>query len=212
MMIDTKNREKNSPSKQRPTGHGIVPNASTVDRFEMYSPIHECPCTDKWQKHISSFSTLKSGTCNPDITDAQTCFDAAADLGLHPVKANMSVSHPELPPGCSVTPTTGGYEIIFNTDPKPTGTCGKPTPKAPTGPPLAQTCNFTGQWMNTDPKSKSVYDFVEVAPNKYSIEQLGKVVASATAAPPSATAPQGTLSGAWGKSTIPAVINTYGAA
>jgi hypothetical protein len=155
MMIDTKNRENNSPSKQRPTGHGVVPNASTVNRFEMYSPIHECPCTDRWEKKISSYSTLKEGSCNPDITDAPTCFNAAAELGLPPVKANMTVSNPTQPVGCSVVATTGGYEIIFNTA-KAGATCGKPPPKPPTGPPLKSACNFTGPfplWVAPPPVS-----------------------------------------------------------
>jgi hypothetical protein len=127
MILDTKNRE-GTGTPQRPTGHGIVPSSSTVGPEEMYSGIHECPCTDKWPKVISSYSTLKSGSCKPDITDAAVCFDAAAELGMSPITQNITVNNPKLPSGCSVTASAGGYEINFNTNPKPTAKCGAPDP------------------------------------------------------------------------------------
>jgi len=130
MILDTKNRE-GTGTPQRPTGHGIVPSSSTVGPQEMYSGIHECPCTDKWPKVISSYSTLYKGTCNPLVTDASTCFDAAAELGLTPVTQNLTVDNAKLPAGCSVTATAGGYETNFNTNQKPTATCGSPVPGAP---------------------------------------------------------------------------------
>jgi len=209
MMIDTKNRALNGTS-QRPTGHGMVPPSSTVNPDQMYSPIHECPCTDKWVKKISSYSTLKSGTCNPEITDAPTCFAAAQELGLKPVKMNSTVSNNVLPPGCSIQATSGGYDIVFNTNAKTAGTCGEPVKSGPTGPPLKSTCNLTGTW--TDLKSKAVFEFKPSGANAYTVLRMGKPTATVTVGAPTVADPQGTVSGKWGEQTIPAVMNTYSAA
>jgi hypothetical protein len=53
-----------------------------------------------------------------------------------------------------------------------------------------------------------IFDFVSTGVNKYNIESMGKVVASMTAAAGTAAAPEGTVNGQWGKSTIPGVMNT----
>jgi len=207
MIIDTKNRGKGGTA-QRPTGHGVVPHGATTGPGQMYSPIHECPCTDKWPKKISSFSTLDSGTCNPEITDAQMCFDAAVELGLKPVTQNKSVSSATAPPGCAVTATAGGYEIVFNSANTTTGVCGKPKSAAPPSPPLSHTCSLSGSWLQTG-KKDVLYQFNMSGPNSYQVLQQGRVVAMVTVAAPSASAPQGTVSGVWGTSTIPAGITTY---
>jgi len=214
MIIDTKNREGGG-TPQRPTGHGVVPNSSTVGPDQMYAPIHECPCTDKWTKHISSFSTLKAGSCAPAILDGATCFGAAAELGLRPVLQNVTINNPKLPAGCSVTATSGGYEINFNTNAKPVVQCGAPATQAPTGPPLKYTCSLNGQWM--DLRNKGVFDVKETAAgsNKYSFLMQGKLAATVTVAAPTAAEPEGTVSGLWGvppkQGTIPGVMNTYSA-
>ena len=205
MIIDTKNRETGG-TQQRPTGHGKVPHAATVGPDQMYSPIHECPCTDKWVKHISSFSTLKEGVCNPDITSAPGCFAAAAELGLKPVTANMTINNVHAPPGCSITATAGGYEIIFNTNAKPTATCGKPA-NTPSGPPLKQPCDLSGQWMQQG--KGGLYDFNMTKPGAYVVSSVGKPVATVTVQAPSAAKPQGTAMGQWGTNQIPADLMTY---
>merc|ERR1711957_748823 len=118
----------------------------------MYSGIHECPCTDKWPKKISSYSTLKAGTCKPMLTVAESCFGAAAELGLSPITQNLTVSNAKLPAGCSVTATAGGYEINFNTDPKPQVECGAPVPNAK--PRVAgRSEDLTNVTLDFDPKS-----------------------------------------------------------
>ena len=99
--------------------------ASNAAPEDMYSGLMECPCTDKWEKVISSYSTLKEGTCQPDITTADDCYTAAQELGLRPAKQNSTVSNAKLPPGCSVAATVGGFDVIFNTA-KSTVTCGDP--------------------------------------------------------------------------------------
>ena len=96
----------------------------------------ECPCTDKWEKVISSYSTLKEGTCQPDITTAEDCYIAAQELGLRPAKQNSTVANPKLPPGCTVTATVGGFDVIFNTA-KSTVTCGDPAKNEKTLPRVA---------------------------------------------------------------------------
>ena len=213
MIIDTRNRESGG-TKQRPTGHGVVPNASTVGPDQMYSPIHECPCTDKWVKHISSFSTLKTGSCNPAILDGATCFAAAAELGLHPVLQNLTVNNPKLPSGCSVTATSGGYEINFNSNAKPAVTCGAPATNAPSGPPITYTCDLEGQWM--DLRSKGIYTVTEaISPggqrqgdNTYIFSMQGRYAANVTVAAPTAAAPEGTVNGIWGTRGVGRGVNS----
>ena len=65
-------------------------------------------------KVISSYSTLESGTCNPQITAGDECFVAGTELGLKPVVRNMTVSSNAYPAGCSAVATAGGFEIVFN--------------------------------------------------------------------------------------------------
>jgi hypothetical protein len=208
MIIDTKNREGGG-TPQRPTGHGIVPNASTVGPDQMYSPIHECPCTDKWTKHISSFSTLKEGSCAPAITDPATCFGAAAELGLHPVTKNATISNPKLPAGCSVSAISGGYEINYNTDAKPVVQCGAP-PAGAAGKVLNYTCDLAGQWM--DIKSKGIFDVKATGvKNQFAFALGGKPAATVTVLAPTAADPEGTVSGMWGKAVIPGNMVTYSA-
>jgi hypothetical protein len=210
MIIDTKNREGGG-TPQRPTGHGIIPNASTVPANQMYSPIHECPCTDKWHKHISSYSTLESGTCNPGITSAKVCFLAAAELGLRPVTANKTISNAKVPAGCSITATQGGYEIIYNTIAKAEVTCGKPA-DTPSGPPRTTTCNLTGTWMSVDTKNPGIFEFVDTGTDAYNISSRGKVVAVGKAIKPSRDAPQGTVSFNWGRGALSGDMLTYSGA
>lgn len=75
----------------------------------------ECPCTDKWVKKLSEFSTLETGTCGAtSVVNPEDCFTAASELGLSPVTTNLTVSSEAYPPHCSVTAVSGGFEIVFN--------------------------------------------------------------------------------------------------
>lgn len=97
-----------------PTRHGIVPPASNVGPEAMYSGLMECPCTDKYPKVISSFSTMEQGNCKAQITQADRCFSAALELGLTPVTQNISTTTTTTPSGCYVTAVSGGFEITYN--------------------------------------------------------------------------------------------------
>lgn len=123
MIIDTMNRDGVPGTKS--TRHGIVPPSSNVGPDAMYSGIMECPCTDKWPKHISSFSTLSSGKCTPEITDAQTCFASPANLGIGPVLTNTTVNDNSRPYGCSVQGVSDGFDVVFNQNTNATMQCGE---------------------------------------------------------------------------------------
>ena len=135
MFIDITNRpefgEPLDPSV--PERHGPVPKNSNVPPSEMYSGMMECPCTDRYLKTFSTCATLQSGVCmdprtkaSTSMQTAQECFDGAASLGMTPAKANKTVTDTTLPPGCSATAVTGGYEISFNSA-KSQVTCGAAT-------------------------------------------------------------------------------------
>lgn len=113
MIIDTANRDgtHGSPS----TRHGVVPTSSNVQPDAMYSGLMECPCTDKWEKHVTSVATKSEGTCAVPVASAEQCFEAAAELGLSPVAANRTESSAASPQGCHVTGVPGGYDVVFNT-------------------------------------------------------------------------------------------------
>jgi hypothetical protein len=174
------------------------------------SGIHECPCTDKWPKKISSFSTLASGVCSPLINTAELCFSAAAELGLAPVVKNVTTAAATIPAGCSVQAVSGGYEIVFNTDTSATATCGAPSTTKASGAPLAKACNVTGQWMNT--KGQGLYTFVSTGAGAYNVTSGGVVSARVKMVNPSVAQPQGGGSGVWGKNTIPFNLLNYTAA
>ena len=150
---------------------------------------------------------MAAGGCS-NITKG---FAAAVELGLSPVTQNKSVSNTNLPPGCSVTATAGGYEINFNTDAKPQAQCGAPAAGA-SGPPIDYTCDLSGQWM--DIKSKGIFVVTPTAnkPNTFTFTQQQKFAASVVVKGPSAGNPQGTVMGTWGKSQIPAQLMNFSAA
>lgn len=108
MIIDTKNRNSTS------TRHGPVPASSNVGPEAMYSGLIECPCTDKYPKQISNFATQNHGVCSKHVTTAESCFAAAAELGLKPVKANLTESSTAHPAGCHVSAVNGGFDVVFN--------------------------------------------------------------------------------------------------
>jgi hypothetical protein len=92
MIIDTANREGDPALGIKSTRHGVVPPTANVGSDAMYNGMMECPCTDKWEKKLASYSTKDSGACVPAVTNAAKCFASATELGLSPVKANMTVN------------------------------------------------------------------------------------------------------------------------
>ena len=92
----------------------------------------ECPCTDRYLKTFSTCATQQTGVCMDPKTKASTvmktstdCFEGAVSLGMTPSKGNKTVNDPTMPPGCSATAVTGGYEISFNSATSKV-TCGAP--------------------------------------------------------------------------------------
>lgn len=65
----------------------------------------ECPCTDKWTKKISEYSTIETGVCKTQVNKAESCFTAAVELGLRPIKANMTVNNDKYPTGRRSVPS-----------------------------------------------------------------------------------------------------------
>jgi len=103
--------------------YGGEPN-QTVDRY--YSPMMECPCTDRIKRVITGFTTTVVDTCgNLTVTNADECFEAAAQLtgvaghGGGEVSANVTETDDTLPGGCyMMLHTSRGVESVeahFNT-------------------------------------------------------------------------------------------------
>ena len=119
MFIDTRNR---NPSGNVTRG-GPVP-ASAHKTQSDFSPLMECPCTDRMQKTFTEYGTVDQGRCPVAIGAAQTCFDAAVSLGLRPITRNATVNLDTVPAGCTVQAVSGGYAVVYNTNSGSHKLCG----------------------------------------------------------------------------------------
>ena len=68
----------------------------------MWSPLLECPCTDRKPKVITQHNTRESGFCPTTINTSRDCFTAVAALGLLPALINTTLADRTMPAGCSV--------------------------------------------------------------------------------------------------------------
>ena len=134
MMINTKHPQGLAPGQWGqdliPSGaygrsRGATPPTNAKgEPSSLYSPLLECPCTDRKPKVITQHNTLDSGHCAARLDSAAECFDAVAALGLLPITRNDTVSTATRPAGCSVVSTQGGYEALFNAEQTSTVECG----------------------------------------------------------------------------------------
>merc|ERR550532_3535869 len=96
MVIDTMNRNGTAPPNETPTqrrartSHGPMPYLANPSREEMYSGLHECPCTDRYPKVLTDVATQDSGHCKTPLKTPDDCFATAMQLGLQPVKHNLT--------------------------------------------------------------------------------------------------------------------------
>merc|ERR1719210_1214053 len=69
MVIDTMHRNGTTPpnetrtQRRARTSHGPMPYLANPSREEMYSGLHECPCTDRYPKRVTDVSTQDTGIC-----------------------------------------------------------------------------------------------------------------------------------------------------
>jgi hypothetical protein len=142
MMINTKHPEGLAPGQWGPDlipsgaygrSRGATPPTNGKgEPSSLYSPLLECPCTDRKPKVITQHNTLESGHCNANLASAAECFSAVVALGLVPVVRNDTVSTTTKPAGCSVVSTQGGFEAVFNGEQASTVECGAASSGAPT--------------------------------------------------------------------------------
>jgi hypothetical protein len=125
MMINTKHPEGKAPGQWSPEhipsgaygrARGATPPTNAAgEPSSLYSPLLECPCTDRKPKVITQHNTLDTGHCEAKLDTAAACFGAVAALGLLPISKNATVASTSSPSGCYVTTTQTGYEAFFNT-------------------------------------------------------------------------------------------------
>lgn len=113
------------------------PTNQNGEPSSLYSPLLECPCTDRKPKVITQHNTLESGHCTARLTTAAECFAAVQALGLVPITRNDTISTTAQPAGCSVVSTQRGFEASFNGEAS-TVECGassggSPVPSRSTG-------------------------------------------------------------------------------
>jgi len=101
------------------------------DMERSYSPLLECPCTDRITKKLGQISSVVSGTCAIAIPLANDCFTAAATtLGVAAVVANTSLSSYALPSGCSISRAAAGsktFYVNYNSNSSSTAQCQGPS-------------------------------------------------------------------------------------
>jgi hypothetical protein len=107
MMINTNGGGGGSNSEKGP-GHwqlfasGAYGRArgATMPQNSLYSPLLECPCTDRKPKIITYHNTVESGTCPARIATASECFQVVGELGLTPMLKNQTVHSTTQPGKC----------------------------------------------------------------------------------------------------------------
>lgn len=114
MQINTKNPDHSVWPGPR---GGPLPRASSAPPNASYSGILECPCTSRITKELSGHVTVAEGRCNFEagVTTAQECFEAAKNVGLDPVIANVTTPfNASAPAGCYAVREMLGFRVIFN--------------------------------------------------------------------------------------------------
>ena len=127
MMINTK-----PPAGKKPGEWDLLPSGAygrsrgatpPPGNKSLYSPMLECPCTDRKPKVITQHNTVESGTCAAKLATATECFGAITALGLLPMTGNSTISSKTVPSSCYATSTKDGYEAVFNSA-NSTAACG----------------------------------------------------------------------------------------
>ena len=94
-------------------GHGQK-SFHVAPEHSLYSPLLECPCTDRKTRVITKHNTMEKGVCGTRLDSASDCFTAAKALGLLPMVKNATQESETSPQGCYVMSTKDGYEVFYN--------------------------------------------------------------------------------------------------
>lgn len=128
MMINTKNPNGRGPGNWElmpPGAYGAnAKSFHTAPEHSLYSPLLECPCTDRKPRLITRHDTLEKGVCGTQLESATDCFRASAALGLLPIVKNATVQSATTPHGCYVLSTKAGFEVFYNSDGTSKAQCG----------------------------------------------------------------------------------------
>jgi hypothetical protein len=127
MMINTKNPNGKGPGHWElmpPGAYGAAARSfHTAPEHSLYSPLLECPCTDRKTRTLTHHNALEKGLCPALLGSAADCFSAAKALGLMPIIKNATIQSTLAPQGCYAMSTVGGFEIFYNEHPSKTQ-CG----------------------------------------------------------------------------------------
>lgn len=153
MQIDTWNRDK-MPNIGDPFVVGPYSKASAAQGYKLgspYSPLLECPCTDRIYKVINSTYTARvSGKCSPikEVFSQTECQSAVALL-LHVKVVDVKVvDDADLPAGCSFSEQNGKVTATFNKAAVASAAgCGNPTDQHVSGTTHTDVTNIT---LNVD--------------------------------------------------------------
>ena len=91
--------------------------AGSRPEHSLYSPMLECPCTDRKPKKITQHNTVEKGVCDTRLDSTGDCFTAVEALGLMPMVKNVTVESATTLEGCYVMSTKDGYEAFYNSEP-----------------------------------------------------------------------------------------------
>ena len=127
MMINTKNPSGKGPGHWElmpPGAYGAAAKSfHTPPENSLYSPLLECPCTDRKPRVMTHHNALEQGVCAALLGSAADCFSAAEALGMLPIVKNATVQSASTPQGCYVMATQSGFEVFYNSHPSKTH-CG----------------------------------------------------------------------------------------
>ena len=119
-----------------------------------YSPLLECPCTDRIHKEIGNLTSQLVGMCDVMPIASSDCFAGAQKLFQSDVVKNVSVESIHLPPGCSVSRDDhDGIVVTFNNNRSSLVTCDIVPPIKTTGSSLSSSVKLN---LTLDEKNNKV--------------------------------------------------------
>lgn len=134
--------------------HGPVPKLSRTNfpADVPFSPLIECPITDRVKKTAGGVNTQVQGTCGKSLDESQ-CFAALSGLSVVNITKNVTLSNASFPAGCSAVrvgdpASSQSFQAIFNTDSSSTASCQSASPNKDRVKGVARA--LVGVWLEVD--------------------------------------------------------------
>jgi len=120
MLINVGN---NGERCDEPSDKCPMPRTALASHGHNYSPLLECPCTDRIRKEVNNHYFCPGAQCERPVSTLSECVEGSRSLGFARPVATETVNMAEAPYGCMLVSSIEGPKIYFNEKTDATGTC-----------------------------------------------------------------------------------------